>query len=236
MRSYIMEQLNLRNDRFLQGVYFEAKHSYSQCGEDLIIDFIFSALGIANGRYLDIGSHHPFYLNNTFIFYRKGWRGVNVEPIEERLELFKIQRSEDTNICAGVGGANETKEFYIMEAEALSTFDFETYAAYEKIGHALKEKRNIQFIDVKSLLEDAKIDKLDLLSVDIEGDDKVIVGDIIKHGVRPKVIVCESVFYSKKLDLRQKNTEAIKSIEALGYKVYADTFVNTIFLDADIST
>ncbi|MFM6249337.1 MAG: hypothetical protein ACKPEQ_09345, partial [Dolichospermum sp.] len=59
----------------------DSKHiSYSQCGEDLIINFIFNNLGIINPSYLDIGAHHPTYLSNTYSFYRKGCQGVCVEP------------------------------------------------------------------------------------------------------------------------------------------------------------
>jgi hypothetical protein len=56
------------------------KKSFSQSGEDLIIDFIFNALGISRPSYIDIGAHHPYYLNNTAIFYLRGARGINIEP------------------------------------------------------------------------------------------------------------------------------------------------------------
>jgi hypothetical protein len=35
------------------------KKSYSQCGDDLILDFAFDILGIAKPTYLDIGAHDP---------------------------------------------------------------------------------------------------------------------------------------------------------------------------------
>ena len=53
--------------------------SFSQCGEDLLIDYVFKLRGIAQPSYIDIGANDPFYLNNTAIFYLRGCRGINIE-------------------------------------------------------------------------------------------------------------------------------------------------------------
>ena len=37
------------------------KKSYSQSGEDLVINFIFNAIGITHPSYLDIGAYDPYY-------------------------------------------------------------------------------------------------------------------------------------------------------------------------------
>ena len=47
------------------------KNSYSQCGEDLIVEFILNGLKIKHPTYMDIGAHHPFYLSNTALFTQK---------------------------------------------------------------------------------------------------------------------------------------------------------------------
>ena len=48
------------------------KISFSQCGEDLIVKFIFDCLGINSPTYIDIGAHHPHYISNTALFYKNG--------------------------------------------------------------------------------------------------------------------------------------------------------------------
>src|SRR3989344_2532261 len=53
-------------------------HSYSQWGEDIIIDKL---LGMKNkGFYIDIGAYDPIRFSNTQRFYNKGWKGINIEP------------------------------------------------------------------------------------------------------------------------------------------------------------
>jgi hypothetical protein len=32
-----------------------------------------------SGFFIDIGAHHPFRYSNTYMFYKKGWRGINID-------------------------------------------------------------------------------------------------------------------------------------------------------------
>ncbi len=233
MKDYIDLCVRNRDRNFVAGEYFPPKTSYSQSGEDLITNFIFSSQGINRGTFLDIGCHHPFDLNNTALLYEKGWRGINIDPIEERIALFRDLRQGDVNICAGVGERTEKSDFFLMEAEALSTFDPDVYENYLSQGYKLKEKREVDFFTIRDILDKTGVDSLDLLTVDIEGDDTSVVAQLLEYGVRPKVIICESVFFSPHIDLRMKNKAAVSAVTALGYQVYADTFINTIFLDQE---
>ena len=54
--------------------------SFSQFGEDLIIDNALDILKEKNISYLDIGANHPYFLSNSYYFYRKGANGTLVEP------------------------------------------------------------------------------------------------------------------------------------------------------------
>ena len=63
--------------------YRMSKISFSQNGEDLLIQAALAMLGIKNPKsmsYLDIGANHPFSLSNTYKFYREGGSGILVEP------------------------------------------------------------------------------------------------------------------------------------------------------------
>ena len=51
------------------------KTSFSQCGEDCIVDFMFKFKKIEKPSYIDIGAFHPFELSNTAKFYLTGSRG-----------------------------------------------------------------------------------------------------------------------------------------------------------------
>lgn len=44
-----------------------SKISFSQFGEDLLINKIFKRIGY--GKFLDLGSFHPIHFSNTFLLY-----------------------------------------------------------------------------------------------------------------------------------------------------------------------
>src|SRR5690242_18514402 len=77
--------------------------SYAQCGEDLIMDLIFTGLRLPQPTYLDIGANDPVNFSNTYYFYQKGCRGVCVEPDPNLAEAFRRRRPKDTCLNAGVG-------------------------------------------------------------------------------------------------------------------------------------
>jgi len=55
------------------GLELRYKKSYAQCGEDLIVKFIFdNVLKINKPTFIDIGANHPYIGNNTFLFYKNG--------------------------------------------------------------------------------------------------------------------------------------------------------------------
>ncbi|MCD7914177.1 MAG: hypothetical protein LUG96_02180 [Tannerellaceae bacterium] len=62
--------------------------SYSQEGEDIVLNFLFENKEGYKGFYVDIGTHHPFRFSNTAYFYKQGWQGINIEPTPGAIEVF----------------------------------------------------------------------------------------------------------------------------------------------------
>lgn len=52
------------------------KTSYAQCGEGLVIQFIFERLKISNQTYRYIGAHHPTWLSNTCLLPKWVFRSM----------------------------------------------------------------------------------------------------------------------------------------------------------------
>ena len=98
------------------------KTSFSQCGEDLIIKFIFDNIGIHEPSYIDIGAHHPYFISNTALFYKNGCRGINIEPDPILFKGFLKYRNEDKNLNIGVSSTNNEMDFYIISTPTLNTF------------------------------------------------------------------------------------------------------------------
>jgi len=215
-----------------------AKISYGQCGEDIIVAGIFSMLQPNKkiGKYIDIGAHHPTLFSNTFIFYKKGWRGINVDPLKDNMRLFQKKRPKDTNICAGIGNISEEKEFFIMDSSTLSTCDASTVEQYRSLGHAVKRIDKVPFMTISDLITRYGIkNDIDILNVDIEGNELAIIQGFIENGISPHVVICETIPYEH-YSTAKKDTLMIQEITQLGYFLFADTWLNSIFVSNEFWT
>ncbi len=76
--------------------------SFSQFGEDIVVRRLASEKGIERGFYVDAGACHPIAGSNTLMLYKAGWRGINIEMVQEKVDLFNRLRPGDRNVCAAL--------------------------------------------------------------------------------------------------------------------------------------
>ena len=72
-------------------------NSFAQAGEDRILEFLFSTMGIRHITYLDIGANDPVFCNNTYLFYTRKSKGILVEPDPVFNSVLKRARGPTTN-------------------------------------------------------------------------------------------------------------------------------------------
>ena len=74
---------------------------------------------------------------------------------------------------------------------------------------------------------------VDILSIDVEGLELQILESVDFTVFSPTVICAETISYSTR-GLGIKNVALIRFLENKGYIVYADTYINTIFVRKDL--
>jgi FkbM family methyltransferase len=208
------------------------KRSYSQSGEDLIVDFILRALRMGLPSYLDIGAYRPTFINNTYHFYERGGAGILVEPNPFLFEELKKIRPRDTILNVGVGAKEEKeKDFYILTSATLSTFSGEEMERLTASGNQKVEKvLKIPVRDINSLIEEYFSPAPHFISLDVEGGEMEILTSLDFSRFKPEVLCIETLEYSDE-NKEKKEKEIIDFMERKGYMVYADTYINTIFVD-----
>ncbi len=217
--------------------FYKEYLSFAQAGEDKVVEFLFLSMGKQGISYLEIGTNHPVHFNNTYLFYHKGSRGVCVEPNPTLIPAIKKFRPED--VCLNVGVTGEKSEgltFYIFddadEAKGLSTFskrEVDHIESTTSIRVATTQK--IAVITINEILNNHFSSKApDFISIDVEGLDLEILQSIDFNTCRPIAICVETVNFTmnhKKL----KQTDIIDFMRSNNYFVYADTGINSIFVD-----
>ena len=212
------------------------KISYSQSGEDIIIDFIFTnILNIKKPTYIDIGAHHPFYLSNTTIFYKKGCKGINIEPNPDLIKLFFRYRKKDINLNIGISDKNQILDFYIIDPPTMSGFSKEEALKMSSIHNfKIKDIKKIETYNLNEILTKYNNSKFpDFLNLDEEGLEETILNSIDFKTNYPKIICLETIEYSEN-GRGKKNNNIINFLENNGYIVYADTNINTIFVNKNV--
>ena len=162
--------------------YFFKKKTYSQFGEDLIIDKFF---GSYIGKYVDIGCFHPIKYSNTALLNKKGWSGVNIDLNEVSIKFFNACRKNDLNITACLSDKKEDVIIY-MDSE---------FSALNSIY--LQNSKNFNFKQLKKKKIQTKVfseiveDSFDFLNIDCEGSDYKIIKTIDLKKYKPKLINIE---------------------------------------------
>ena len=209
------------------------KKSYSQCGEDLIVQYIFSLRGIEKPSYLDIGANDPFTLSNTALFYHKGSRGINIEANPGLAKQFKTLRKDDINLNIGIGDKEDELDFYVMKDNTLSTFSKSECDQMVNSGKELASVQKIKLTIISKIIQQYHQGIFpDFLSLDVEGMDFDILRSIDFTQSLPKVICVEAAEYSPNGSGERKN-ELIDFLLSKNYYEYANTNLNAIMVHRD---
>lgn len=199
----------------------------------MIANFIFRALQIECPTYLDIGANEPKKFSNTYFFYLKGCRGVLVEPDPSLHVSLVRERPKDTCLQVGVASVEEAaRPFFVMSTPTLNTFSEEEAQRYEATGmHRIVRTEQLPVVSIHRILKEHFGDSApDFLTVDVEGLDFEIMASIDFEKYRPIVVCIETLTFTE--DKSESKVATIADLlKAAGYMVYADTYINTIFVD-----
>jgi len=203
--------------------------SYSQEGEDLILLRIFEKKRI--GFYVDVGAHHPFRFSNTYLFYRLGWRGINIDATPGSMKLFNKFRKRDINVEVAIGEKEEILTFYIFNEPALNTFD-ENLARQRngKMGYYIIKKLPIKVLPLSKILEEylPEGQEIDFLNVDVEGKDFEVLKSNDWSTYKPKVVLVEILHSSIEEVFKYPIFIFMKEN---GYSFFAKTFNTRFFAE-----
>lgn len=219
---------------FLRGKETYFQRSFSQSGEDVIIYWLTKTLELKKFSWIDIGAHDPQYLSNTALFYRKGFRGINIEGDPSLIKEFHRKRPKDINLNILISDKSGKQDFYIIDPPTLNTLSEAEALRYKELGYTIKDK-----IEVESMTISEVIYKYcqgvfpDFLSLDAEGWDFEILKKIEWEKSFPKIICVEIAPHSSTVKDNfgyMKDNEMTKYILDKDYFIAAYTGTNTIFV------
>ena len=206
------------------------KISYSFNAVDLIIDYIFKNKN--NGFYLDVGSQHPISNNNTYLLFKRGWSGINIDLDEKNIDLFNTARPNDINLNLAISSdISEKKLYFYHDKSPINTLnkvvsDFQTAT--------VKEIKRIKTTTLDIVLQSLKLNnKIDYMNLDVEGHEMDIFKAFNLSLYKPNIISVEFLDLDMKY-LEFKNNDLQRIVNSDLYKHLLDNkyhFVNWLHGD-----
>jgi FkbM family methyltransferase len=201
--------------------------AYSSEGEDLILKRIFDTK--TNGVYIDVGAHHPFRVSNTYLFYKKNWTGINIDPMPGSQAMFNKYRPLDINLEMGVSATKQHLTYYIFNEPALNTFSTDKVEEYtQDPQYRIIKEQKIETWPLADILDRylPAGTNIDFLTIDAEGLDMEVLRSNNWQKYRPAYILVESNPF---LLANMQDTEIGQYMQEAGYVIFAKTYYTYIF-------
>ncbi len=214
------------------------KDHYSQYGEDSFLQAYFrqrqdltpgqptarpalSQHGVGTGYWVDVGAHHPISNSNTYWFYRRGWRGINIDSAPGTRILFQRFRPGDTNVEALISDEETRLVFHHWD----TPFLFNTVSADDARMVARRWGRESRPVTLRSRRLDRVLDEqlppgqpISFLSVDTEGHDLHVLRSSNWDRYHPELVLVEDHSMSEP---HLAASEVYRFMWSVGYEMYA---------------
>jgi FkbM family methyltransferase len=206
--------------------------SFSQEGEDLILAREFESR--TTGFFVDVGAHHPIRFSNTFKFYLRGWRGINIDAMPGSMRPFSSVRPKDINLEIPISNvAGKQLTYFMFNDPALNTFDAALAAERETTSSGIYKmigKRELETSTLARLLEQnlPAGQAIDFMSIDVEGLDAEVVASNDWARFRPRFVITEGLGLEL---LDSATTPMNRLMEERGYALWAKTVNSFLYMD-----
>lgn len=225
----------------------------SQFGEDIIVNYLIKLLKnnniIDDVTYIDIGACDPVRNNNTVRFYEQNLlnssmtsKSVLIEANPYQYERCKEIRPNDVSLNAIIveqNNENKKMPFYIfangsglntmskMQAESILKELPEAFTHYDTVM--------VETITINEIIDKYFQDKPPVfIDLDIEGIELKILKSFDFKKCKPLIWCIETSELITEYQVGRKENDIIKFMKSKGYEVYADTYLNTIFIKRSI--
>ncbi|MDQ6831805.1 MAG: FkbM family methyltransferase, partial [Chloroflexota bacterium] len=163
--------------------------SYAQNSEDVML---WRALRhVECGFYIDVGANDPTLYSVTKAFYDRGWRGINVEPVQAFLRKLRAERPDDVNLGVAAAREHGSIRMYDVVGSGLSTTDAAIADRHRLDGYEIV----VSEVEARTMAEICNAHapaEVHFLKVDVEGAERDVLLGADFEAVRPWIVVVEA--------------------------------------------
>ena len=191
--------------------------------KELICDFF---QGKELGFFIEVGANEPdLIFSQTFHLEKNyNWKGILIEPIDYLYDKLKQVRTGAKAFQVACTSEEKTG-IATLKIPVSGDHEITGHACLEvNVDHSLQHKtRNVEVeaVTLNSILDSEKVNKVDFLSIDVEGTELDVLKGFDLWKYSPKLIIIEDrmVFLSKHLHLKKH-----------GYQIFRRTGFNNWYV------
>ena len=201
------------------------KNFYSQFGEDKILNEILDK-DYKNGFYVDVGCFHHKKYSNTYLLFKKGWSGINIDLEQDKIDVFNLARPYDHNILSAVSDVSQKLTVYKTDEYSVGTT---TKKSLIKDMNNVIDTFDINSKTLNNIIENSPFNnkEIDLLNIDTEGNDYSVLMSLNLDKYKPKIIIIES--HLKNINEIIK-CDIYNYLSSKNYKLRSWNFYSLIFI------
>lgn len=147
----------------------------------------------AKGTVVEVGANDPTQLSQSRAFEERGWQAILVEPHPRYAQRLREQRKGRVFECAcgRPEDAGTSLTLYLSGGESsVSTDLMQPHGLARVEGQVQVEVRTLD-----SILDEAQVESIDLLSIDVEGFELPVLQGIDLRRRRPRLVLLEDHLY-----------------------------------------
>lgn len=207
-----------------------ANETYAREGEDILLKHFFPLQ--EQGFYVDVGAFHPVLISSTYIFYKHGWRGINIDAMPGGMAEFERLRPNDINLEAAIARDRGTFTYYMYPGQELNTLSHRwvEQRSEDNPGFRVVKVTEVQTYPLCKILDEylPSGQNISFMDVDVEGMDLDVLQSNDWERYRPRIVLAERLKLDS-LDALQNDPLTIY-MASVNYSVVAKTYSTVFFM------
>ncbi len=174
--------------------------SYSQNYEDVILQRVLR--NVSRGFYIDVGSGHPVHDSVTYHFYKSGWSGINIDPLETYLDAYQTSRPRDINLNVAASDFEGEIILFASEIDGWSTTIPKVAMGHLNLVGVTNQEQRVSCLTLNQICEKyAKQKEIHFLKIDVEGGEKEVLLGLDLSRFRPWILVVEATLPNTQVEV-----------------------------------
>ncbi len=173
----------------------------------------------AGGTFVEVGANDPVAGSQTWLLEQNGWRGVLVEPQSAHCEKLRQQRKNSKVFQAACSSPANEGEMDLMIAAHDGASTLQPQRDTHGIRFVGTERVKVTTLD--RVLNEARVEKVDFLSLDVEGHEIEVMRGLDFDRFKPALILIEDGV---------RDLSKHRFLKSRGYKLVKRTSLNNWYV------